>query len=104
VELLRAERSQAALGAFIVQQLNASNPFCAAIDGTSGAEFTVYNPRRVMCFLYNDTELRVKNVTSPASGGIGSLITTLDPGLASTNIPSQPTFPAPFDVFDPLPR
>lgn len=104
VELIRAERTQAALGAFITQQLNASNPFCAAIDGTTGAEFTVRNPRRVMCFLYNNTELRVKNVTSPAAGGIGSLITTLDPMMANTTFPSQPTFPAPFDVFDPLPR
>ncbi|MBX7132538.1 MAG: hypothetical protein K1X67_07660, partial [Fimbriimonadaceae bacterium] len=104
VELLRDERTQAALGAFITQQLNANNPCCAAIDGTTGAEFTVRNPRRAMCFLNTETELRVKNITSPNSGGIGSLITTLDPMMANTTWPSQPTFPAPFDAFPPLPR
>jgi hypothetical protein len=102
VELLRAERTQAALGAFIVQQQNANNPFCAAVDAPD--DFRVRNPRRVMCFLYNNSQLRVKPITSPATGGIGSLITVLDPDLSSTNIPSQPTFPAPFDAFPPLNR
>lgn len=102
VQLIRAERTQAALGAFIPQQQNASDPFCAAVDGAD--DFRVYNPRRIMAFLYNDTQIRAKPITSPATGGIGSLITVLDPDLSSTNIPSQPTFPAPFDVFDPLPR
>lgn len=104
VELLRDERTQSALGAFITQQQNASNPFTAAVDGPSSGEFKVTNPRRVMAFLYNNTELRVKNITSPASGGIGTTITTLDADLSATNIPSQPVWPAPFDAFDPLPR
>ncbi len=104
VQLLRAERTQAALGAFIAQQTNANNPFGAAIDGPSFGEFKVTNPRRVMCYLYNNTQLMVKNVTSPASGGIGTRIYTLDPDLSSTNIPSQPVWPAPFDDFAPLPR
>jgi hypothetical protein len=45
-----------------------------------------------------------KNVTSPAAGGIGTQIYQLDPDIVSTNIPSQPVWPAPFDVFAPLPR
>lgn len=104
VELLRDERTQAALGAFITQQQNANNPFAAAVDGAAAGQFKVTNPRRVMCYLYNNTQLMVKNVTSPSSGGIGTSIVTLDPDLASTNIPSQPVWPAPFDVFAPLPR
>jgi hypothetical protein len=104
VELLRDERTQAALGAFITQQLNANNPFTAAVDGAASHQFKVTDPRRVMAFLYNNTELRVKNITSPASGGIGTTIYTLDPGFANTSTPGGPVWPAPFDAFDPLAR
>ena len=104
VELLRDERTQAALGAFITQQLNANNPFSAAVDGAADHQFKVTNPRRVMAFLYNNTELRVKNVTSPSSGGIGTTIYTLDPGFAGTSTPGGPVWPAPFDAFAPLSR
>jgi hypothetical protein len=57
-----------------------------------------------MCYIYQNTQLMAKNVTSPAAGGIGTQIYQLDPDIVSTNIPSQPVWPAPFDVFAPLPR
>lgn len=102
IELLRNERTPGPLGAFITQW-GGSDPSCAAIHGPDGPQFTVRNPRDVMCFR-TGTEIRMKNITSPATGGMGWLITTVDADLSATNIPSQPTFPAPFDVFDPLPR
>lgn len=100
IQLIRAERTQAALGSYITQMLNASNPTCAAVDGPSGPEFIVTNPRRVMAFLRNGNELRAKNMTAPPPAGNGTLIMNIDPGVPN----SQPTFPAPFDAFDPLPR
>ncbi len=101
VQLIRAERTQAALGAFIPQQANASNPFGAALDGASVAGFRVRNPRRVMVFLYNGTQIRAKHVTSPAEGGIGTEIWTLNPNMTAV---SQPVWPAPLDQFPPLAR
>jgi hypothetical protein len=103
VELLLAQNG--AMANYVVQQLNASNPFGAAIDGAQSLnQFKVRDPRRVMCYIYQNTQLMAKNVTSPAAGGIGTQIYQLDPDIVSTNIPSQPVWPAPFDVFAPLPR
>ncbi|MBX7132530.1 MAG: hypothetical protein K1X67_07620, partial [Fimbriimonadaceae bacterium] len=78
--------------------------FGAAVDGAADHLFKVTNPRRVMAFIYNNTELRVKNVTSPSSGGIGTTVYTLDPEFAATSTPGGPVWPAPFDAFAPLPR